>query len=230
MARYTPFIWLLLPVCFNLVFIAITISNCRSILGILVRLSPCTILLFIHRKWDRNSVLHKRQNCVAIQFNACFYRFAHHIVCILNGVLCFRYNFRSCMKLYLQNDVLVVHGIYALADTYTRNHLGTCIVYLIVHVYCWIGSDWVGMRYECIISASIFRRKLRLRLKWRPFLPNEWIKMIFVLFDSKGNVTVTMTKTTIMNEQNNISSVFATRSAGLLNFLLKLNIKAIATW
>lgn len=63
--------------------------------------------------------------------------------------------------------------------------------------------------------------------KMASFLPNEWIKMIFVLFDSKGNAT--MTTTTIMNEQNNISSVFATRSAGLLNFLLKLNIKAMAT-
>lgn len=50
------------------------------------------------------------------------------------------------MKLYLQNDVLVVHGIYALAATYTRNHLGTCIVHLIVHVYRWIELDWVGMR------------------------------------------------------------------------------------
>lgn len=180
MARYTPFIRLLLPVYFNLVFIATTISNCRSILGILVRLSPYT-LLFIHREWDRNSVLHKRQHCVAIQFNACFYRFAHHIVCILNGVLCFRYNFRSCMKLYLQNDVLVVHGIYALAATYTRNHLGTCIVHLIVHVYRWIGLDWIGLawdvpRYECIISASIFRPKLRLRLKWRPFCRMNGLK------------------------------------------------------
>lgn len=56
--------------------------------------------------------------------------------------------FRSRMKLYLQNDVLVVHGIYALAASYTRNHLGTCIVYLIVHVYCWIESDWIGLGWH----------------------------------------------------------------------------------